>query len=237
MTKKPYSEVLETHFGKILILTTDVNQGLYYKEHKKHIDQEHIDRLVSIVKNIDNPVIVDVGANLGWFSFELRNANPSATVFAFEPQKTLYNMICDSIVLNSFNNVYVSHTAIGDSNSSIKVPIFNYSLTSNFGGVELEHRGSNKEYIGQRAIKFESVNLRTLDYFIFSKLDLLKIDVEGMEEKVLLGASETIKRCKPVIFIEFLKSDSKKLKKQIEELGYEIKEILTENFLCFPIDR
>ena len=58
-----------------------------------------------------------------------------------------------------------------------------------------------------------------------------------MEEKVLLGATETIKRCKPVIFIEFLKSDPKKLKRQIEELGYEIREILTENFLCFPIDR
>ena len=237
MMKQPYSEVLETHLGKILILTTDTNQGLYYKKHKKHIDQEHIDRLVSIVKNIDNPVIVDVGANLGWFSFELRNANPSATVFAFEPQKTLYNMMCDSIALNSFDKIYISHIAIGDNNSSIEVPVFDYSLISNFGGVELDQTRTNKEYIGQHATNFESVNLRTLDYFSFPKLDVLKIDVEGMEEKVLLGAIETIRRCKPVIFIEFLKSDPKKLKRQIEELGYEIREILTENFLCFPTDR
>lgn len=237
MTQRNYSEILETHFGKLLILSTDTNQGLYYKQHKKHIDQSHIDRLTSLVKNIDKPIVVDIGANLGWFSFELKNANPDSTIFAFEPQKTIYYMLCGSIVLNCFNDIHAYHMAMGDTNAIIQVPVFDYSVVSNFGGVEIDPYRVHKENIGQSATKFEPVTLRTLDSFNFSRLDILKVDVEGMEEKVLVGAIETIKRCKPIIFIEFLKSDARKLQKQIEDLGYEIREVLTENFLCFPLDR
>lgn len=232
-----YTEILETHFGKLIILNTDTNQGLYYKEHRKHIDQSHLDRLSAVVKDMPAPVIVDVGANLGWFSFELKHANPNSTVISFEPQRALYYMICGSIALNCFSNMFCHQLAIGDEDSVIPVPIFDYSLVSNYGGVEIDPQKNNKEYIGQTTSTYEAVSIRKLDSLNFERLDLLKIDVEGMEEKVLLGAIETIKKYKPIIFIEFLKSDVPSLRRQIENLGYEIRETLTENFLCFPVDR
>jgi len=52
MIKNNYTEVLDTNFGKIIIFNTDTNQGTYYKKNKKHIDQNHIDRLASIVKEL-----------------------------------------------------------------------------------------------------------------------------------------------------------------------------------------
>ena len=232
-----YTEILETHFGKLLILNTDTNQGLYYKQHKQHVDQLHIDKLRAIVKNIENPVIIDVGANLGWFTFELCHANPSSTIISIEPQRTLYYMLCGSVALNCLNNIYVYHLAIGDSNAIIPVPVFDYSKVSNYGGVEIDPEKLNKEYIGQRTSTFEPVAMRTLDSFNLTRVDLLKVDVEGMEEKVISGAIETIKKCKPILFVEFLKSDVTKLRQQIEDLGYEIRETLTENFLCYPVDR
>jgi len=237
MIKNNYTEVLDTNFGKIIIFNTDTNQGTYYKKNKKHIDQNHIDRLASIVKELDSPIIVDVGANLGWFSLELKHTNSSSTVYAFEPQKSLFYAFCGSVALNCYTKMHLFNMALGNKNDTIDIPVFDYSITSNFGGVEIDPDKKHKEYIGQSATLFEPVLLCTLDSFNFSKLDLLKIDVEGMETKVLEGAVETIKRCKPIIFIEFLKSDVNVLTTQIQKLGYEIKEVLTENFLCFPVDR
>jgi FkbM family methyltransferase len=237
MIKTNYTEVLDTDFGKIIIFNTDTNQGTYYKTNKKHIDQNHINKLINVIKDLDSPVIVDAGANLGWFSLELKHANPSSTIFAFEPQKSLFYAFCGSTALNCYTNMHIFNMALGNKNDTIDIPIFDYSIISNFGGVEIDPDRNHKEYIGQSATIFESIPLRTIDSFNFSKLDLLKIDVEGMETKVLEGAVETIKRCKPIMFVEFLKSDVGALKTQIEKLGYEIREILTENFLCFPVDR
>jgi hypothetical protein len=42
----------------------------------------------------------------------------------------------------------------------------------------------------------------TIDMFDFNEVDYIKIDVEGFEKKVLIGAANTIERCNPVIVIE-----------------------------------
>ncbi len=228
-------EIIDTHFGKVKTLKGDRNQGYYYKEYGKHIDQAHIDRLKKIIETKDNPVILDVGCNIGWFSLELKASNISSEVVAFEAQNFLCNIFADSVELNNFQNISIHNVAIGAHNDTINVPVFDYSLHSNYGGVEIDSSKQNKEYIGQEAVSYQEIPLRILDSFSFDRVDLLKIDVESMEDKVLLGAVNTIKTHKPVMFVEFLKSDARALKAQIESLNYEIRETLTENFLCFPI--
>jgi hypothetical protein len=47
--------------------------------------------------------------------------------------------------------------------------------------------------------------MMSLDSFGLARLDLLKIDVEGMESEVLQGAQATIYRCRPAIFVETMK--------------------------------
>ena len=70
------------------------------------------------------------------------------------------------------------------------------------------------------------------------RLDYLKIDVENMEEKVLSGEKNTIKKCKPIIQIEILKSDSKKISDIISKLGYTVLNFNDplQDFLCVPTD-
>jgi FkbM family methyltransferase len=58
----------------------------------------------------------------------------------------------------------------------------------------------------------EKQNIYTLDHFRFEDINLIKVDVDGMDEEVIKGAVETIKRCKPLIIIEELK-DSKGIHK------------------------
>ncbi len=71
----------------------------------------------------------------------------------------------------------------------------------------------------------EKVPLIALDSLNFPRVDLIKIDVEGMEAQVLAGASATIRRCQPLLFVEYLKGDAPALRAQMVELGYEICEV------------
>jgi len=51
---------------------------------------------------------------------------------------------------------------------------------------------------------------------------LLKIDVEGMEAEVLQGAAETIARCKPILFVETIKSDKDTIIAALRNEGYRV---------------
>ena len=67
--------------------------------------------------------------------------------------------------------------------------------------------------------QIEWVTLGTLDGFSFQRLDLLKIDAEGMENEILDGAADTIARCRPVMFVEFLKVDAEALRQRLAGMG------------------
>jgi hypothetical protein len=67
---KEYSEIINTPLGKFIILNTDTNQGIYYREHNTHIEQNHIDILNKLLTNIKEPVVLDIGSNLGFLVLE-----------------------------------------------------------------------------------------------------------------------------------------------------------------------
>ena len=56
------------------------------------------------------------------------------------------------------------------------------------------------------------------------RIDLIKLDVEGMEVEALAGASETLRRHKPIIFVEHIKCDRERLSERLIGAGYN----------CFP---
>ena len=232
-----YSELLSTPYGLVIAARYDINQTEALRRGSA-FNHSDIVKIADIAKSFNHPIVyVDIGANLGLFTLGVaKELSYDSRVYAFEPQRILYNMICGSIALNGYNNIWCYNAAVGSSNTEIEIPQYDYNKTMNFGSVEFtrEQKEGLHQVRGNNPRKVEYVTVYTLDSFKFERLDLLKIDVEGMESDVLTGAIETIKRCKPIMFIEWLKSDKSALENTIRSLGYTIED-LGNDFLCRPI--
>ncbi len=188
---------METQTVTTLILNEEnVTYKLYlpYKE-SDYIQKEITAKLIpyeyamlqDILKRIDkNSAFLDIGANIGNHSLFL--AANGIKVYAFEANKELCEITQKSIELNKLSN---------------NVKIYNYGLSDReelgeFTHLDTSNLGGNALTLGKGDIQ-----CKRLDDFKFEeKIGVIKIDVEGMEEKVLLGAKETIKKNRPLIYIE-----------------------------------
>ncbi len=137
-------------------------------------------------------IIVEVGANIGAHTIELsRLAGTDGAVFAFEPQRIVFQSLCANLALNQCVNVFAYQEALGAENGTIVVPAANPTIRNNFGGISL---------LG--AETGELVPLRTLDSVDLPACHFLKADVEGMEVEVLAGSRDTIHAFRPILYLE-----------------------------------
>jgi hypothetical protein len=116
----------------------------------------------------------------------------------------------------------------------MKMPVPNYLAAGSFGSLELRKKETT-EFIGQAIDYSDSkmvvVQTVTLDSFNFSRLDLIKMDVEGMELDALAGSIKCIERHHPVLLVETIKSDKNKLRALFESCDYAVFEV-GMNFLA-----
>lgn len=138
-------------------------------------------------------VVVEVGANIGSHTVGLaKQVGPSGRVMAIEAQPAIFRHLCANVALNGLLNVDCRQCGLGGERGTLRIPPIDYSAEGNFGGVSLTAGDEG-----------EAVDIFRLDdIFPYTRLDLLKIDVEGMETEVLRGAALTILRHGPVIYLE-----------------------------------
>ncbi len=139
-------------------------------------------RLRSLQHTKSKRVALDIGANVGLWSRDL--VKHFEQVIAFEPVA----MFRECLVRNVTSaNLTVESVALGDRQGLIKMVI----TEGNTGHTHVDPNAIG----GDTEIKrLDSLNLPVVDY--------IKIDCEGFEYRVLQGAEQTIKRCRPVIVIE-----------------------------------
>ena len=170
----------------------------------------------------DGVVCVDCGANIGPFTVSWAHQMAGwGSVLAFEPQERLFYALAGNLALNNLSNARALWAAVGAENGSIGVPVLDYDVPSSFGSLELRASPA-VESIGQPVdySRTVTVPMRTIDSLGLARLDLLKVDVEGMELEVLRGALETIERCRPVIIAEHIKVGPEGLVDALRGLGY-----------------
>ena len=137
-------------------------------------------------------VILDIGANKGWYSVLFGKLAKDGRVYAIEPTAVAYEELLRNIKINDLLNVHAYNLAVSSYSGSGKMVIpYNHS--------PLAYLDNNLEG--------EQVNVTTVDDFVekegITQIDLLKIDAEGSEYSILLGARNLLTRAdSPTIFIE-----------------------------------
>ena len=138
-------------------------------------------------------IVIEVGANIGSHTVGLaRLVGSSGRVLAFEPQRLPFQTLCANVALNSIENVDCFWAAMGSQDGYIDVPDINPRKEFNFGAVSLLGTPRGRP-----------VACHTLDQYItLPRIDLIKVDVEGMEADVLRGGEQVLKQFKPVLYVE-----------------------------------
>ena len=172
----------------------------------------------------DGAIAVDCGANIGVFTVEwAKHMTGWGVVVAFEAQERIYYALAGNIAINNCFNARAVHAAVTREPGTMKIPMPNYFAPGSFGSLELKQRVGN-EFIGQMIDyseqKMTAVPAATLDAYGFPRLDLLKMDIEGMELEGLAGAAGSIAKHHPILLIEAVKVDKDELRAWLARYDY-----------------
>lgn len=156
-------------------------------------------------------IAVEIGANIGAHTVFLgKMVGPTGGVFALEPQRLTFQMLCGNVAMNSLTNVRAILAAAGETQSFIKVPTLDPNQQQNFGGLSLSGETAG-----------EMVAVLRIDDLGLGGCRLLKVDVEGMEVEVLKGARGLIEKFLPALYVENdRKHRSNELIQLIDSFGY-----------------
>ncbi|TGN39966.1 FkbM family methyltransferase [Marinobacter confluentis] len=147
--------------------------------------------------------ILDVGANIGWFSLRFAKQAPEAHIYAFEPIPKSFTFLLSNVSLNQLGS---------------RISCFNYGLSDTSGSVDFyvaptsNTNASLKNVAADANAKPVKSLILTLDDWCANYSvapDVIKCDVEGAELLVFRGGEKTIERYTPIIFTELLRKWSK----------------------------
>jgi FkbM family methyltransferase len=138
--------------------------------------------------NSDKPFIIDCGANIGVSAIYFKQLYPLSEILAFEPDKEIFKILEQNISLNNLGNIELINKGLWDNDSIITF----ISEGADAGRINDSTKENSNSHI-------EVVSLRP---YLNRPVDLLKIDIEGAEYKVLKSCEDFLYKVKN-IFIEY----------------------------------
>ena len=179
-------------------------------------------------------------AHAGIRQIDLSGARAAPGVLAIEAQERLYYALAGNIALNNCFNARALHAAAAALDGTMQVPVPDYLQPGSFGSLELKPQGT-AEFIGQK-IDYspgatQEIRCLTLDSLGLGRIDMIKIDVEGMEMEVLAGARQAIAKHRPILLVEWLKSPKPQQWQALEGCGYRVFEAGKNLLAVHPSDR
>ena len=143
----------------------------------------------------------DVGAYFGYYSLLVsRLSGGRATVHAFEPFSSNYELLLEHAALNGYTNIQAHQLAISDRCGEVLFRLPTPSACQGSGSLMGERERP------AMSDRLETVRATSLDRFVAQHdvrhVDFIKVDTEGAEVGVLLGAEDTIRRFRPSLMVE-----------------------------------
>jgi FkbM family methyltransferase len=197
-----------------------------YLKAKAGSDYEISRILMNILKKDD--VFIDVGANLGQYILRIKNKfHEGVKIYAFEPVISNYEILSKYINKRCLN-VILENYAVSDTDGMdvLYIPLIDNIEVDTQASIDYENR---KMYYNDFAK--QEIRKITIDNYVTSnsihRIDYIKIDTEGNDERVIKGALKSISDFKPVLFCEDMEN-----RENLEILtGYNYKRyLLTKNY-------
>jgi len=194
-----------------------------------HIENELNNIFVLVDTLPSGAVIIDGGANAGFFTIPVANRirGRNQRIISFEPQLTLFRALSGSLALNDIDFCDLRYAGLGETLGTALVPDINYGTPQDFGTVQLSETGAGT-----------TVEIITIDSLKLDRLDFVKLDVEGYECAALAGGIGTITQHRPYIWVEFFISGQEPIKSALAGVpDYAFFQVDYQNMLCIPRER
>lgn len=175
---------------------------------------------------LNKRIIIDVGVNIGHTLLNFARLSPGGKIFGFEPDSVNYQKAERNIGLNDFGNISLIKKGVGSKTATARL----YRVNEDNAGM---NRILDCSADLHNEFDFDEIEIIKLDDFAveneLAQIDLIKIDVEGYELKVLEGAENSLRAYAPTLFIELdddnLRDQGDSAEKVIlflERFGYKI---------------
>lgn len=164
-------------------------------------------------------IVIDGGANQGIFSLSFKSKiKEEGKIISIEPFKYAVVKLRKNFLLNKFKNYKIYKNILSNNNKSKKIYFSNNISEASI----IFKRGNNYKLIKSISID-RIVKLEKLE-----KLKLIKLDIEGAEYQALKGSYKTLKKFKPILYIEVSNDENyNKIKKFLKQFKYD----------CFCFDK
>lgn len=151
-------------------------------------EPETIAWIQSFANTKERTIFFDIGANIGIYSCYAASLSSNVDVFSFEPVSNNFSSILENSLINEFTNLSCFNIALSDHNSLSKIYLSDLRIGNS--GAQLDSP-INEYGASYNPVKIDQVFGFSLDFLVENvKLEIpnfIKIDVDGQEDKILLG--------------------------------------------------
>lgn len=167
--------------------------------------------------------VLDIGANVGWFSIQLARKYPEVKIYAFEPVASTYAQMQRNLEINNLSirggQVFTANAGLYDHDGESTIYVPATSEASSLQPID-DSFYMKKGEEGQTA---QSCQIKTMDTFVREQgiafVDFIKCDTEGAEKMVFDGAAHVLRDMQPMVYTEMLRKHAKRF-------GYHPNEII-----------
>ena len=146
----------------------------------------------------DSRVVLDIGANIGWYALNLAKRAPDAQIHAFEPLPVTFQALRSNVQMNGLPNIHLHPFGFSDAEQELTFYLNPESTVS----------ASLADLTGSDTVQEVRCRVKRLDDFAAAAQlspDFIKCDVEGAELLVFQGGRKTLEQSRPIVFAEMLR--------------------------------
>jgi FkbM family methyltransferase len=217
--------IVEIQGSKMYVNVFDPDPSMRRTFRAYAINKVHEESTTALFRKIvkEGDVVVDLGANIGYFTLlAAKLVGKKGKVYAFEPEPRNYEFLTRNIQLNGYDNVVALQKAVADKPGMVKLFICPYDTghhtIQKYDGIH----AYRPEFVNKKK-EFVEVEQVGLDDFLRGKttrINVIKMDVEGAEMLALAGMEELIRENKNLIMlIEFFPLLIKEMGQSPEEFA------------------